>query len=91
MTPASDNKSYYFWSVCRNYRIDDVCLTTQWREATKGIFGQDEAILNAQQKAIDRNPDKVFYDLNIDAGAMWARRKIDQMIARENHAARKTA
>ena len=91
VTPASDNKSYYFWSVCRNYRIDDVCLTTQWREATKGIFGQDEAILNAQQKAIDRNPDKVFYDLNIDAGAMWARRKIDQMIARENHAARKTA
>ena len=91
ITPSTETKSYYFWSVCRNYRIKDVSLTTQWREATKMIFGQDEAILNAQQEAIDRNPDKVFYDLNIDVGAMWARRKIDQMIERESKRARISA
>lgn len=32
---------------------------------------------------MDENPGRVFYNLNIDAGAMWARRIIDRMIARE--------
>ena len=32
---------------------------------------------------MDENPDRVFYNLNIDAGAMWARRVIDRMVARE--------
>jgi hypothetical protein len=34
-------------------------------------------VLEAQQKAIDRNPRMPFYNLNIDAGALWARPKID--------------
>ena len=32
---------------------------------------------------MDENPDRTFYNLNIDAGAMWARRVIDRMVARE--------
>jgi hypothetical protein len=39
--------------------------------------------LEAQQKAIDNNPRQPFYNLNIDAGAMWARRLIDRMLAAE--------
>ena len=31
-------------------------------------------MLEAQQKAIDRNPRMPFYNLNIDVGALWARR-----------------
>ena len=30
------------------------------------------------------NPDRVFYNLNIDAGAMWSRKLIDRMVAQEN-------
>ena len=48
-----------------------------------GIFHEDEIILEAQQRAMDENPDRVFYNLNIDAGAMWARRVIDRMVAKE--------
>ena len=45
-------------------------------------------MLEAQQRAIDREPaTSVFYNLNIDAGAMWARRMIDRMVARESAAA----
>ena len=58
---------------------------------TRRSSAEDEIIVNAQQQAIDRNPDKVFYNLNIDAGAMWARRMIDRMIARETGAVRKSA
>ena len=38
----------------------------------------------AQQRAIDAHPDKEFYNLNIDGGAMWARRLIDPMLAEES-------
>ena len=30
---------------------------------------------------MNENPDRTFYNLNIDAGAMWARRVIDRMVA----------
>jgi hypothetical protein len=44
-------------------------------------------VLEAQQRAIDRNPRSPFYNLNIDAGALWARRLIDAMLAREQRPA----
>ena len=37
----------------------------------------------AQQRAIDDHPDHQFYNLNIDAGSMWARKLIDRMVAAE--------
>ena len=44
------------------------------------------SVLEAQQRAMDENPGRVFYNLNIDAGAMWSRRMIDRMIAKERPA-----
>jgi len=40
-------------------------------------------VLAAQQRGVDDHPDKQFYNLNIDGGAMWARRLIDKMLAEE--------
>ena len=48
-------------------------------------------MLAAQQRAIDAHPDKEFYNLNIDAGAMWARRLIDRMMAAEDPTTRRYA
>jgi hypothetical protein len=46
----------------------------------KGVFDQDHVVLEAQQRAIDRNPRSPFYNLSIDAGALWASSLIDQML-----------
>lgn len=83
MTPETDTTCHYFWAFCRNYNIHDQGLTQWLREGVTRVFGEDEAILEAQQQAILDHPDKEFYNLNIDAGAMWARRIIDAMIAAE--------
>jgi hypothetical protein len=40
--------------------------------------------LSAQQKAVNKHPRLPFYNLNIDAGALWARRMIDRMLATEH-------
>jgi vanillate O-demethylase monooxygenase subunit len=84
MTPETATTCHYFWAFVRNYRLTEQKLTTEIREGVSGIFHEDEIILEAQQRAIDENPDRVFYNLSIDAGAMWARRMIDRMVAREN-------
>jgi phenylpropionate dioxygenase-like ring-hydroxylating dioxygenase large terminal subunit len=83
ITPETETTCHYFWAFVRNYRLSEQRLTTEIREGVSGIFHEDELILEAQQRAIDENPGRVFYNLNIDAGAMWARRAIDRMIAAE--------
>ena len=40
-------------------------------------------MLQAQQAAIDANPDYEFYNLNIDAGGMWVRRILEKMLHAE--------
>ncbi len=40
-------------------------------------------MLEAQQQAMEAHPDHQFYNLNIDAGSMWARRLIERMVAAE--------
>lgn len=83
ITPSTANTCLYFWAFVRNYRLGDQSLTTELRQGVSGIFREDEIILEAQQKAIEAHPGKLFYNLNIDAGSMWARRKLDRMIAAE--------
>lgn len=85
ITPETDTTCHYFWSFCRNYRLNEQRLTHELREGVTRIFKEDEIILEAQQKAIDANPGREFYNLNIDGGAMWARRLTDQMVAKEEH------
>ena len=67
----------------RNYRLESQLITTQLRNGVHGVFGEDEAMLTAQQEAIDANPDYEFYSLNIDAGGMWVRRLIERMLEAE--------
>jgi vanillate O-demethylase monooxygenase subunit len=83
MTPETDTTCHYFWAFVRNHRITEQKLTTEIRDGVANIFHEDEIILEAQQRAMNENPDRTFYNLNIDAGAMWARRVIDRMVARE--------
>ncbi len=83
ITPATEKTCHYFWGNMRDYRINEQRVTTEIRDAITRVFGEDERIVEAQQRAIDENPDHVFYNLNIDAGAMWARRQIDAMVKAE--------
>ena len=83
ITPATDRTSHYFWSFQRNYCLDSQLITTQLREGVRGVFGEDEAMLKAQQEAIDANPDYEFYSLNIDAGGMWVRRILERALIAE--------
>jgi phenylpropionate dioxygenase-like ring-hydroxylating dioxygenase large terminal subunit len=83
ISPETDKTCHYFWAFMRNYRLDSQLITTQLRDGVSGVFKEDEDMLEAQQAAIDANPDYEFYNLNIDAGGMWVRRLIERQLAAE--------
>jgi len=87
ITPETAASCHYFWNFVRNFRPHDQSLTTELRLAHvnsgRGLYEQDRDVLEAQQKAIDKHPRQPFYNLDIDAGALWARRAIDRMIMAE--------
>lgn len=87
ITPETDKTCHYFWAFARNYDLTEQRITHQLREGVAGIFREDELVLEAQQIAMDEHPDHQFYNLNIDAGSMWARRLIDGMVAKERPSA----
>lgn len=83
ITPETGRTCHYFWAFCRNYRLADQRLTHLLREAVGGIFREDEAVLEAQQRAIDHRPHRRLRNLAIDAGSVRARRRIERMVAAE--------
>nr|WP_264673935.1 hypothetical protein [Xanthomonas vasicola] len=60
--PETDTTCHYFWAFMRNYALHDQSLTTLTREGVTGVFGEDEAVLEAQQRAIGAHPDHAFYN-----------------------------
>ncbi|MGW6655540.1 aromatic ring-hydroxylating dioxygenase subunit alpha [Rhodococcus sp. NPDC055024] len=87
ITPASERTAHYFWAFMRNWSLDSHVITVRTRDGVAHVFGEDEDMLAAQQKAIDTNPDYEFYSLNIDAGGMWTRRLIERMLEAEQQLA----
>ena len=87
ITPETETSCHYHWNFVRTFRTDDQELTRALQLAHvndgQGVYDQDHVVLEAQQKAIERNPRLPFYNLNIDAGALWARRMIDRLLAAE--------
>jgi vanillate O-demethylase monooxygenase subunit len=83
ITPADEGHCHYFWAFVRNYSIHEQKLTSDLRDGVSRIFREDEVVLEAQQRAMDEHPEHRFYNLNIDAGSMWARRLIDRQITAE--------
>lgn len=91
ITPETDRSSHYFWAFMRNYRLESQLITTQLRNGVSGVFSEDEAMLTAQQAAIDANPDYEFYNLNIDAGGMWVRRLLERALEAERQSTASTS
>lgn len=91
ITPETETTCHYFWNFVRTFDTANENLTRSINVAhanpeKKGLYDQDVFVLEAQQRAIDDNPRMPFYNMNIDAGALWARKMIDRMLEDEGAA-----
>lgn len=79
ITPESESASHYFWGMARNFDVLDTGFTARFKHQQGGVFAEDVEILEAQQRSIDRNPDRKLRAFNIDRGGMKARVVIERL------------
>ncbi|HLU19233.1 MAG TPA: aromatic ring-hydroxylating dioxygenase subunit alpha [Pusillimonas sp.] len=91
-TPETETTSHYFYWLTRRFCVDDEEINSRRQAIMHNAFSnEDEPMLRAQQQAMET--DDLFalkpVLLPSDAGAVRARRKLEQMI-RDEQAARRT-
>jgi vanillate O-demethylase monooxygenase subunit len=69
--------------MARKFKPTDTALTAQIREGQGKIFGEDQEMLERQQRNLLAYPDRKLLMLNIDTGGMQSRRVIDRVMAAE--------
>lgn len=86
LTPETDSSTHYFWTIARNFDIENQALDDNIRQGTEYAFvHEDEVILEAVQEAMG---DREFWSMRpaliqADAPAVELRRALDRMIADE--------
>jgi vanillate O-demethylase monooxygenase subunit len=65
--------------MARNFDIDDEGFTARLKKQQGGVFMEDVAVLEAQQKSILANPHMKLKAFGIDAGGVRARHVIDRL------------
>lgn len=90
MTPETETTTHYFFGNTRNFKTDDATFNAMITEKLAvGVFqGEDKPMFEAQQRRIGTQDFFAMKPilLNIDAGSVAVRRKIEQMLAAEAHA-----
>ncbi|MGH7907423.1 MAG: Rieske 2Fe-2S domain-containing protein [Candidatus Binataceae bacterium] len=87
LTPATPHTSWYFFSFCRNFCLEDEELTKRTADTVYNIFQEDKIIVEAQQRAMLENPDVRGININLDAGRV----RVWRMIEERSHLVRPSA
>ena len=81
ITPATEKTCTYFWGSVRNRDVDDDAAFGRITKLQGEVFMEDVAVLEAQQKQIDRFPERKLQAYSIDAGVVRARRALDRLVS----------
>lgn len=79
MTPETETTCHYFWGMARNFDLNDAGFTGRFKKQQGGVFAEDVEVLEAQQRAIEANPDMRLRAFNIDSGGVRARAVIERL------------
>ena len=86
VTPETETSNHYFWSMSRDYCVEDSEMTRVIGHGFEKAFTvEDKPVLEHQQRAMGETS---FWDMKPiflagDSGALRARRRIDAMLAEE--------
>lgn len=75
ITPSTENTTYDFWAVARDFALDDESVTEYLHASNHTVVMQDVTALNLLEQVIAAEPDKYQeLSINIDTGGLAARR-----------------
>ena len=83
MTPETATTTNYHWASVRSHALGDAEADALFFAGVSEAFEEDRAVLEAQQRVIDRRGDSWSIALKADAAAIEARRVLDRLIADE--------
>ncbi len=84
ITPETETRTRYLFSVAHNFRIDDAALTQRMHQLAVATFLEDQALLEVQQRRLAEDPDRALLDTRNDVGTVYARRILMELAAAEN-------
>ena len=82
LTPETKTTTHYFWVYARNFALDDAAQTEQLRATAQRTFLEDKAILEAQQRSLDRDPDAAVMNIVADGAPIIVSRLREEIAAR---------
>ena len=82
-TPETATSTHFFYAHARFFKTDSAAMDEVYRRDFYRIFMEDVAIVEAQQAALDRDPDARWIDINVDAPGLAMRALLRESIAAE--------
>ena len=86
-TPETATSTHFFYAHARFFKTGSAAMDEVYRRDFYRIFMEDVAIVEAQQAALDRDPDTRWIDINVDAPGLAMRALLRERIAAEAAAA----
>jgi vanillate O-demethylase monooxygenase subunit len=82
-TPETPSSSFMFYVQARNFAHDNHEMTRRVVADFRRVFGEDIAVMEAQQRVNDARPDAPTIDINLDAPPFAMRRLVRERLAAE--------
>lgn len=83
MTPETRRSTHFFWNYLHDFDLDDTNIARSLRNSLFEGFYEDKAIIEAQQKLLDEEPDFPLRAIRADAALVHFRRALEERISQE--------
>ena len=80
MTPETNSTTHFFWNYMHNYDLDNPNIAIALKDSLIEAFHEDKALIEAQQKLLERDPDFRLRVLAADKGLTHVRQLLTKRI-----------
>ena len=88
MTPETRSTTHFFWNYLHDFDIDNPNIALSLRHSLEEAFNEDLAIIEAQQKVFDADPNYQLLAIGADAALTYFRWVLARRIEAERNAAK---
>ena len=87
-TPETRGSTHFFWNYLHDFDTDNPNISLSLRNSLEEAFNEDKAIIEAQQKVFDADPNYQLLAIGADAALTYFRWVLARRIEAEKSAAR---
>lgn len=84
MTPETRRTTHFFWNYLHDFDLDNPNIALSLRDSMIEGFNEDKALIEAQQKLLDADPEFKLLAIAADAPLSHFRWTLNKLIAEEN-------